>query len=486
MKIIHTLITHKKIVSLILGPFIFILILLLPPPEAFNNSSWKLIALLAWMIMWWTSEATPVAVTALLPIPMMPMLNIASQKEVTSNYGHPLIFLFLGGFIIASAMQHWGLHKRIALSIVSKIGKSAEGIIAGFMLATAFLSMWISNTATTVMMFAVAISIIDFVEKRSLSENSHTFSIALLLSIAYSASIGGIGTLIGTPPNTLLASFLSDSYNIVIDFSTWMKVGIPLVIIMLPITWLVVCKLAFPVKNTINLGDKSLFTKELHSLGKMQTGEKVVLIVFILTALSWMFKNSIIGFTGLQITDTSIAIISSILLFVLPVSIHQNKFTVDWQVTKNIPWAVLFLFGGGLALAFGFKSTGLANEIGAIVANIENADISIYVLATIVCIIFLTEVTSNTATTATFLPILSAVAVGLEYTPLVLAVPAALAASMAFMMPVATPPNAIVFSYEKMHISDMIKAGIWLNIVTILIVYGAMFTLAKWVLGIEI
>jgi sodium-dependent dicarboxylate transporter 2/3/5 len=307
-----------------------------------------------------------------------------------------------------------------------------------------------------------------------------------MLGIAYSASIGGIGTLIGTPPNTLLASFLSDNHGISIDFGTWMLMGVPLVIIMLPIAWFMLCKVIFPVKG-ITFGEAGLLIDhELEQLGEMSKGERIVLIVFVTTAICWMTRQWIVSITGLPITDTSIALIAAILLFAVPVSIERGHFTVEWDAAKNISWGVLILFGGGLALAGAFKSSGLAATIGNTVANMQGVEISMIILATIAAIIFLTEITSNTATTATFLPILGAVAIGFDASPMLLTIPAALAASMAFMMPVATPPNAIVFSYSEMRIRDMIIAGIWLNIISIGLIYMAMLFWAPMVFGLLI
>lgn len=383
-------------------------------------------------------------------------------------------------------MQRWGLHKRIALRIVKIIGAGPERIIAGFMLATAFLSMWISNTATTVMMYAVGVSMIDFTASHiNDREKVRQFGVALLLGVAYSASIGGVGTLIGTPPNALLASFLDGNYGIEIDFATWMKMGMPLVIIMLPVTWVLLCQVIFPVRDVEIAGAADQIDKELEGLGPMGKGEKIVLVVFVCTAFLWICRKWLVGMTGLPITDTSIALLAATLLFTLPASIERGHFTVEWASAKEVPWGVLLLFGGGLALASAFQSTGLAAEIGRVVGGV-GVNINVIVLATIGMIIFLTEITSNTATTATFLPILGGVAVGLGVNPIVLGVSTTLAASMAFMMPVATAPNTIVFAWEGMRIEDMLKAGFWLNIITIGLVYAAMLVWAPIVFGIAL
>jgi sodium-dependent dicarboxylate transporter 2/3/5 len=462
-----------------------LLLLSIPEPEGFSLPAWRLVALAAWMVLWWMTEAVPLAVTALLPIPLMPLLGIvagkAGEKAVAGSYGHPLIFLFLGGFFIAAAMQRWGLHRRIALHIVRLIGGNAASIIAAFMIATAFLSMWISNTAATVVMFAVGLSIIEFVSgQASDARQTRAFGIALMLGIAYSASIGGVGTLIGTPPNLFLASYLGDSYNITIDFTTWMLVGIPLVFIMLPLAWWFLCRL-FDF-GELDMGQvRLLIHGEIQKLGPMTRGERTVLVVFVVTALLWLSRQWLVGYTGLYLSDTSIALLAACLLFTLPASLEKGECVLAWEVAKDIPWGVLLLFGGGLALAGAFQSTGLAATIGNAVSGIEGVEISLLVLVTILTVVFLTEVTSNTATTATFLPILSAVAVGFDVSPLMLALPVALAASMAFMMPVATPPNAIVFSFQGMQIQDMMKAGIWMNCMMVAVVYLAVLFLAPLV-----
>ncbi|MBR9909233.1 MAG: DASS family sodium-coupled anion symporter [Gammaproteobacteria bacterium] len=477
----------RRLIAIVAGPLICLLLVFLPAPGELSPQAWKLVALAAWMVTWWMMEAAPLAITALLPIPLMPLLGIADEKSVAANYGNPLIFLFLGGFLIAGAMQRWGLHRRIALFVVSLTSSSGASIVGGFMLATAFLSMWISNTATALMMYTVGVSVIEFMgSKVKDPEQVRRFGVALMLGIAYSASIGGVGTLIGTPPNTLLASFLADNYGIQIDFATWMLMGIPFVLVLLPITWLLLCKFIFPIDDLDIGAAGDLVKQELAQMGPMSRGERIVLVVFVLTATLWITRGWLVGITGLVVSDTGIALVAASVLFVIPASVQNNQFTVDWEASKNVPWGVLLLFGGGLALASAFQSTGLALAIGDSVAALDNLNISLIVLATAISIIFLTEITSNTATTATFLPVLGAVSVGLGFSPMVLTIPVALAASMAFMMPVATPPNAIVFSYEGLRIGDMMKAGIWLNIITIGLVYLAMVTLAPLIFGITL
>ncbi len=468
----------RRLIALVAGPGLALLLLLLPAPEAMSPEAWRLVALGAWMVVWWLGEAVPIPATALLPIPLMPLLDIAKMKPVAANYAHPLIFLFLGGFLLAAAMQRWGLHRRIALKIVSWVGTSPGGIILGFMVATAFLSMWISNTATTIMMFAVGLSVVEFIARKTPEQATvRNFGVALMLGIAYSASIGGVGTLIGTPPNALLASFLQSNYGIQVDFFTWMQLGVPVVLIMLPVAWLLLTKAVFPARE-LRIGDAgSVIRNELAALGPMSRGESAVAIVFVCAALGWILRRQIAGWTGLPLNDTMIALVAAIVLFAWPISRQRGEFAVDWEAARNVPWGVLLLFGGGLALAQGFQVTGLAEWIGARVSGFEVGTWTLVFIVT-AAIVYLTEITSNTASTATFLPILGAVAVGLALDPRLLVVPVALGASMAFMMPVATPPNAIVFSYEEMRLDDMVKAGFWLNIIAIAVAFGAMYLLA--------
>lgn len=474
----------KRLIALIAGPALAVLLFVLPVPEGMNPEAWRLVALAVWMVVWWLGEAVPIPATALLPIPMMPLLGIEKMKPVAANYGHTLIFLFLGGFLLAAAMQRWGLHKRIALKIVSFVGTSPGGIIGGFMVATAFLSMWISNTATTIMMFAVGLSVVEFIARKTPDRAMvRNFGVALMLGIAYSASIGGVGTLIGTPPNALLASFLQSNYDIQIDFFTWMQFGIPVVAVMLPIAWFMLTKVIFPARD-LKIGDAGGVIKdELAALGAMSKGERAVAIVFLGAALGWILRKQLAAWSGLPINDTMIALTAALVLFAWPISREKGHFAVDWESARNVPWGVLLLFGGGLALAGGFKATGLAQWIGGRVSGFE---VSTWMLVFIVtaAIVYLTEITSNTASTATFLPILGAVAIGLGLDPRMLAIPVAIGASMAFMMPVATPPNAIVFSYEEMHLGDMVKAGFWLNILAIAVSFAAMYFLAPLVFGL--
>lgn len=472
-----------RLSGLLAGPVLALLIAISPAPEGMPPEAWRMVAITVWMVIWWLSEAVPIPATALLPLALMPLLEVQSISDTAGRYGHPLIFLFLGGFLLASGMQRVGLHRRIALQIVTAVGTTPSRIVLGFMLATAFLSMWISNTATTIMMYAVGLSVIDFVAGKTSDRTIvRNFGVALMLAIAYSASIGGVGTLIGTPPNALLASFLQSTYEIEITFAKWMMLGIPVVVIMLPLTWLLLTRVLFPANQIAIEDPQGVVKKELDALGGMSRGEIVVGVVFLCAALCWIFRQPLADATGLPLNDTVIAIAAALVLFAVPISRARGEFALDWEAARNVPWGVLLLFGGGLALAQGFSATGLAEWIGNAVGGFQISTILLILVVTI-AIVYLTEITSNTASTATFLPILGAVSVGLSLNPMLMTIPVALGASMAFMMPVATPPNAIVFSYEEMKLADMVRAGFLLNILAIIVAFTLFIVLGPVVFG---
>jgi sodium-dependent dicarboxylate transporter 2/3/5 len=483
---IMTEVKIKKIpiAMLLFGPLLMAITLLIPAPfEGMSESAWHTLGLALWMATWWVSEATPVAVTALLPLIVAPVVNIAPIKVATSSYAHPLIFLFLGGFLISIAMERWNLHKRIALKAMTLVGDKPSHQIAGLMAVTAFLSMWMSNTATSVMMLPIGLSVIEMVNQNQDKPNA-VFSKAMLLSIAFSASIGGLATLIGTPPNALMAAYLSESYQIEIGFAQWMLVGVPLSMMMLVICWVLLTKVCFKVNSEKGVDTSKMFKQKIRELGAMSKGEKIVLTFFVMAALGWIFRPLIAKATGLAISDTGIAMFIGLLLFVVPVDRKKDIRVLAWEDTKKLPWGVLLLFGGGLALASLIKKSGLADFIGAQLENTANFPIITAVIIVTITIMFLTEVTSNTATAASFLPLLGPIAVTLTDGPLMLVIPAALAASCAFMMPVATPPNAIVFSSGKLKIVDMAKAGFWLNIAAIFLITALMVTIVPMVFAL--
>ena len=463
-----------KFIGLIMGIIFLIATCLLPSPESLNNNAWLTLGIAILMATWWLTEAIPLPATGLLPLVLFPLLGISSIKETAQAFSHPIIFLFMGGFIIGLAMQHTGLHKRIAYYIISKFKSSPKSLVFGFMCATAFLSMWISNSATAIMMLPIALSIITVFKEDKNDIKNNNFDKALVLSIAFSATIGGIATIIGTPPNTVMAAMLSEMYNYEINFVDWLKIGLPTSIILLPITWIILTFLCFPLDSKTSIKDKIIKDK-IKELGKISQDEIMVGIVFIITASLWISRKWLSSaLDGVipagAINDSTIAIMAAIFLFIIPSNRPKRKRLIDWQVAQNIPWGALILIGGGLSLATVINSSGLATWIGSLSSNLSNISIIFIVLICIVSIIVLTELTSNTATASTFIPIMGATALGLGQDPLLLIIPATLAASCAFMMPVATPPNTIAYASGHLKISDMIKAGIWLNIISIIII----------------
>ncbi len=433
------------------------------------------------MAAWWITEAIPIAATALLPLALFPILGITSSGDAAASYANHLIFLFMGGFLIALSMQKWGLHKRIALRIIKLIGTEPVRIVLGFMIAAGFLSMWVSNTATTIMMVPIGMAVIQYQGAGSTGSDGRlkdNFALSLMLGIAYSASVGGIGTLIGTPPNLVLANTLERMYRRTIGFTEWFVVGVPLVVVMIPLIWLWLTRIIYPCGGKGCSDDRGVIEEQIEKLGGISRGEKIVLSVFILAALSWIFRSSKniggVFMPGLdsiipRISDPAIAIFFALLLFIIPVDWKKGKFAMDWDQASKLPWGILILFGGGLSLANGFQVSGLARWIGERVTLFSGMPEIILIGSVITIIIFLTEMTSNTATTAMVLPILGSVAVGLGKAPMVLMAPAAIAASCAYMLPVATPPNAIIFGSGYIKIPQMARAGFFLNLISIVI-----------------
>lgn len=488
--------TRQK-AGLFLGPLLFFVMLLIPLPSGMNPEAQKMAAVAFLMATWWMSEALPIPVTSLLPIALFPLLGIMHTNQATAPYASHLIFLFMGGFIIALSMQRWNLHRRIAMNIVKLVGFSPSRLIFGFMISTAALSAFVSNTATTVMMMPIGLAIIAHVVaegKREgldktidFSPENFNFGLNLMLGIAYAASIGGIATLIGTPPNTVLAGYLQKTYGYEISFAQWMMIGVPLVVIFLPLCWLWLIKVANPMLLKKVPGGRGLINRELDEMGEMSKGEKWTALVFGCTAFGWIFrKKLVLLFPDPKfITDATVAMTGALTLFLIPINLRRNIFVMNWHWARKMPWGVLILFGGGLSMAAGFKETKLAEWIGLQVGLLENAPILVLIIAVAVLIIFLTELTSNTATAAMIMPILSAVAVGLGQDPLLLIVPAAVAASCAFMLPVATPPNAIIFGSGYVTIPQMVKSGIGLNFLGIFLTVTLTYFIVVPVLGIE-
>ncbi|UOB16765.1 SLC13 family permease [Abyssalbus ytuae] len=464
---------NLKRTGLILGPILFASTLLFFKPENLNKEGVAVLATTLWVAVWWIFEVIPIAITAMLPIILFPLSGAMSLDETTAAYGHKYVFLYVGGFILAIAIEKWNLHKRIALSIITIIGTSMNRIILGFMVATAFLSMWISNTATAVMILPIGLAIVSQLRDNPITEQDENllFGKALMLSIAYSASIGGISTLIGTPPNIILAGVLEESYGIDISFSQWMMVGLPLSVILLLTCWFYITRFAFSFKQKTFPGGKKEIKKLLKELGKITYEEKTVLIVFAITAFLWITRSFIWKKIIPGIDDTIIALIFSFSLFLIPTgSKTKERNIMDWKSAVKLPWGILLLFGGGIALANGFKNTGLADWIGNQITFIEGVSLIILLIILVAGVNFLTEITSNLATTAMLLPVMIPVSATLNVHPFILMVGITLSASCAFMLPVATPPNAIVFGSGYLKIPDMVKAGVWMNLISILIV----------------
>lgn len=472
-----------KSIGLFTGPVLFIFLSQLES-ETLSPSAVSVLAVAAWMVTWWISEATPMAVAALLPIVLFPALGIFSLSEATAPYSSPIIFLFMGGFFLALGLEEHGLHRRIALNLVKLTGTSANGIILGFMLATAFLSMWISNTASTIMMLPIATSITALIQ-HSVSDKKgfKYFALALMLGIAYSANIGGMATIIGTPPNVVFVGYAEQLLNIEIDFSKWLLIGVPISAVLLLITFFVLTKVLYRNNLGTMTAASDLIDNEIKNLGMMSRNEKMVATIFGLTASMWIFKQPLNALFGSSIlNDTATAMIGGILMFAVPTNIRKGKFLLSWKATERLPWGILLLFGGGMTLAKGMETTGLINIIADVVAENPMSTLFVYIIL-VGSMLFLTELMSNVALATVYIPVVIGVANGLGLNPLLLAIPVAMAASCAFMMPVSTPPNAIVFSSGHINIKYMIKAGFILNIISILVLVFASFTIIEWVFG---
>ncbi len=433
------------------------------------------------------TEAIPVYATALLPVTLLPLLGATSFRSAAAPYAHEMVFLFLGGFLLARAIARWGVDRRMALFALRQVGPRMSHLVAAVMAVTAFLSMWVSNTATAMVMLPIVASLQDFAREEPAEPSrggagtpaTPNFTVCSLLGVAYGATIGGVGTLIGTPPNLFLASFARDALGIEIGFVRWMAVGVPLVVVSLPLTWWLLTHRLFPVHDRDLEGVEPFLREARASAGPPQRAEKLVFGVFALTATAWILRPLLPGAPS----DASIALVAGVCLFVVPVSLRKRVFLLDWEAAKGLPWGVLVLFGGGLSLAAAIRANGVDHWLGAqITAGAELPGWAV-VLCLTAGVIFLTELTSNTATAATLIPLLAAIAPGLGLSPLHLIVPAALASSYAFMLPVATPPNAIVFGARRLRVAEMCRAGIWLNLGGVLLITALTYGLALPLLG---
>lgn len=460
----------RKPFYVLLGPLAFGILELIGPPASMSIEAFHVFASTVWIAIWWTTEAIPIAVTALLPIILFPLTGALDLGTTTSSFGHKYVFLYMGGFILAITIEKWNLHKRIALHIINLIGSDIAKIILGFMLATAFLSMWISNTATSVMMLPIGMAVISQFKTSASTAKSDVakFSKGLMLAIAYSASIGGFATLIGTPPNLVLAGILEETYGVKITFLEWLQFGLPLSLLLLFVCWKYLTKMAFKFEIKELPGGKDQIKEMIKSLGKISFEEKSILWVFVLTASAWITRSFLERFvTGLD--DTIIAMIAGVTLFILPAS-DKSKKLIYWKECKELPWGIILLFGGGLALAKGFANTGLAGWIALQLTSMQGLSLIILILVLVASVNFLTEITSNLATTAMLLPVLAPMAMAFDLHPYMIMVSVTISASCAFMLPVATPPNAVVFGSGYLRIPDMIRAGIWMNLISIFLV----------------
>jgi solute carrier family 13 (sodium-dependent dicarboxylate transporter), member 2/3/5 len=528
--------TWFRFAALLLGPALALVTYWLLPesyigPEgeaiALTHAARATLAVMVWMAAWWLTEPISISATALLPIALFPLFGVLSISEATAPYASELLFLFGGGFILALSTQRWGLDKRLALITLRIVGTKPVNLIGGFMIITAVLSMWVSNTATAAMMLPIAISVIDLVLRQTTGEaltdtgtlpepgvKGRNFSLCLLLGIAYAGSIGGMGTIIGSPPNGILVEFLRREHGLDIGFAQWMLFGLPIVAVFLPLAWLVLTRLVYPLKVKQIEGGRRLISDELARLGRMNRGEKITMFVFFCMAGMWMFRPLLeritigVGDEAWQplagLTDGGIAIIGALALFVLPVgrvpsseyrvpssAPHSQPgtrnseltFAMDWLTAKNLPWGILLLFGGGLSLAAAVQVSGVAEFFGAQAASLHGMRPLLLILIVAAGVSMLTNFTSNTATTAALVPVLAGVAPGLGVPVEMLVFPAALAASCAFMMPVGTPPNAIIFGSGYITIPQMVRAGFMLNIIGVVIVTAAMYALVLRVVG---
>ncbi|GAB3328867.1 SLC13 family permease [Haloplanus salinarum] len=487
---------RRQKIGLVLGPLLFVAIMLVPTPEGLSTGGQAVAATTAWVAVWWIGEAIPIPATSLLPIVLFPLTGALDVDAATAPYANDLIFLFMGGFFIAMAMQRWDLHRRIALRTIRVIGTGPERIILGFMVATAFLSMWVSNTATTMMMTPIGLAVIlqtsDIIDRTGgdvpTAQGEFKFGTALMLCIGYSASVGGVGTIIGTPPNLVLVGAIDETFNQTITFAQWMLYGVPIAALGVGIIWVYVTRFIIPPEMDSLPGGMDVIDEELDALGSMTREEKLVLVVFTGTAAAWISRSFVLQPFIPGIADSMIAIAAALVLFLIPAREEDGSFTflLDWETAVNIPWGIILLFGGGLSIAAGFQETGLAEWIGGQLGGLEGVSIVLVMSVVVLLTIFMTEVTSNTATTAMLMPIMASLAVGLSVHPYGIMIAAATAASFAFMLPVATPPNAVVFGTGYISMPQMAKTGFGLNIIGIFLVILLAMTWLPLIWGISL
>lgn len=474
---------RHRLIGLLAGPLVAAAIILSPAPEGLSQQGWWTAAVGIWMAVWWMTEALPLAVTATLPLVLFPLLDIRGIDAASPSYAHPLVFLFLGGFLLARAMHVWKLDRRIALTVLRFVGSSPSSMVAGIMGVTGFLSMWVSNTATTMVMLPIGLSIIATLADDE-EGGAEDVAPALLLGIAYAATIGGMGTIIGTPPNALFAAFMAESYGIEISFLRWMLIGFPLVLVLLPVAWFVLTHLAFRVSSQQSAKAADTIMEELAGLPPVSRAERLVATVMLFVAFFWVFRPLLkTGLPWLHLSDAGIAMTGALLLFLLPVDLNRGRFLLSWQEAVKIRWDVLILFGGGLALAAAIGDSDLAAWLGAQLSALKVLPVFLLLMAVGAIIVLVGELASNTAMAAVFLPVAGATAVGIGEPAVLLTLPVALFATLGFMLPVATPPNAIIFGSGAVKIGHMLRAGAILDAVGIVVVSLAIITLGTWLFG---
>lgn len=473
----------KVPLGLLLGPLLAGLLLMLGAPEGLSEPAWRVVALTAWMAVWWVLEPVPIAVTALLPLVLLPLLEVAPIEDVAVPYANPLIFLFLGGFLLAEAIQRWGLHRRIAMLVLRVAGRRPDHLVAGFMAATAALSMWVSNTATAALMVPIGLSVLEMLKQRGGEGGSHHMALTLLLGVALGANIGGMGTLIGTPPNALLAGFMADSYGIEIGFAEWMAVALPPALLLLALAWWLLTRWIYPVGRGELPGVAAMLEEQARDLGRMTRPERRVATIFALVALAWVFRPLLEAWLEAPLSDAGIAVTAAVLLFVVPARWRQRQFLMDWDAAANLPWGVLIMVGGGLSLGTAIESSGLAAAVAEGLAVFGSWPTWGLVAMVALVVMAMSHMTSNTATAAAILPLTASLTVSLGHSPLLLSVPVAMAASCAFMLPVATPPNAVVFASGQLSVAEMVRAGALVSLAALVVIVAVVFALAMPLLG---
>ena len=460
-----------KLVGLFLGPILLGITYFFQPADVLNPEAWRVIGVALWMITWWITEAAPIPVTALMPIILFPLTGVFSIDEATAPYANKIIFLFMGGFMLGLGMERHNLHKRIALNLIKKTGTNPNGIILGFMLTTAFISMWISNTATTVMMLPIALSITNLLNvNQSDDSGQRKFALGLMLSIAYAANIGGTATIIGTPPNVAWVGFMNDLLGYEVTFSKYLAIGLPICLMMLAVVYFMITRVLYPSKIA-NLTDSAdVIEEQLKNLGSISNAEKRVAFIFITTASAWILRGSINELIGQNLlSDSVIAIAGGTLMFITPIDLKKGVFLMEWEDTKRLPWGILLLFGGGLSLAKAMEKSSIVQAVGESVAGNGEVNQLLLIAGLTAFMLFMTEIMSNVALVVIFLPVVIGISQSLDINPMYLTVPVTLASSYAFMMPISTPPNAIVFSSGMIRMKDMIRAGILLNLIAIVL-----------------